>query len=38
MRKVGEHVERSRQNSLGNFIQRFSWRPPFVQVLEFLNT
>ena len=34
---MDEHVESSCRSWLGNFMQRFSWLPPFAQVLEFLN-
>ena len=34
---MDEHVEHSRRSWLGNFMQQFSWWPPFVRALEFLN-
>ena len=34
---MDEHVELSRQSWLGDFMQLFSWWPPFVRALEFLN-
>ena len=34
---MDEHVERSHRSWLGNFTQWFSWLPPFVRALEFLN-
>ena len=32
-----EHEEHSRQSWRGDFMQRFSWWPPFAWALEFLN-
>ena len=37
MSKMDEHVECSCQSWLGDFTQWFSWWPPFMRALEYLN-